>query len=312
MRTEQIIYLREINHSNSLHKASESLHISTQALSLSMRTLEDELGFQILSRSRTGVKLTEKGKRLLHIGNEFLQQLSDIQNTAEKKYQSTLTGTLEILATNGIIETLFPSLISQLFFDYPEFRLKPLSCEFSAITTLLLQDHHELALCYQLYLNESLITQYDSTRFEYIPLIAGRYYCMVPDNSPIAHYKTISLNTMAKYPIILYSPSKDVLLKLFSHTKNKANIIFAESFSIYKQLLKDGAGLSLTLISEGSQTSIVPVPNLKLLPFKEHINSSLGYLTRRNTSFSPRTIAFISYLVDYLNAVGISNYPSTE
>lgn len=62
MRTDQIIYLNEINRRSSLHQASENLHISTQALSLSIKSLEEELGFQILERSRTGVTLTKKEK----------------------------------------------------------------------------------------------------------------------------------------------------------------------------------------------------------------------------------------------------------
>lgn len=49
MRTEQILYLDAIYRCSSLHKASETLHISTQALSLSIRTLEKEMDFPFLN-----------------------------------------------------------------------------------------------------------------------------------------------------------------------------------------------------------------------------------------------------------------------
>ena len=40
MRTEQINYLAQIAESGSLHKAAENLHISVQALAMSLSSLE--------------------------------------------------------------------------------------------------------------------------------------------------------------------------------------------------------------------------------------------------------------------------------
>ena len=312
MRTDQIIYLNEINRRSSLHQASENLHISTQALSLSIKSLEEELGFQILERSRTGVTLTKKGEALLHIGKDFLEQLQNIQTSTEKKYQTSLTGTFEILATNGIIETLFPPLISQLFFDYPDFHLKPISSEFSLILDPLVKDIYEFALIYQCSINDELITSYDNSMFSFSPILSGSYYCTIPENFSIAHYKSISLNTMTKYPIILFSPTKGVLLKLFEYTNKKCNIIFVDNYSVYTQMLAKGAGLSLTLVIDQSKLPVISLPNLKLIPFKERIYSDLGYIYKKDHSFSLRSDAFIKYLKEYLDIYGIQNFPISE
>lgn len=312
MRTDQIIYLEEINHKSSLHQASESLHISTQALSLSIKSLEEELGFQILERSRIGVTLTEKGKALLHIGKNFLDQLQAIQNTPMQKYQLSLTGSLEVLATNGIIETLFPPLISQLFFDYPDFHLKPKNSEFSAILPPLINDSYEFALIYQCSINNKLVTCYDETLFEFFPILSGSYYCTIPESFSISHYKSISLNTMANYPIILFSPTKDVLLKLFEYVNKDCNIVFIDNYSVFTQLLAKGAGLSLTLVMDQSKLPVISLPNLKLIPFKERIHSDLGYIYKKDHLFSPKSAAFLSYLKEYLVKYGIQNFPINE
>ena len=66
MRIDQLIYLIEISHSRSLNLAADALHISTQALSASIKNLENELGTEILHRTNRGVSLTDDGQRVLH------------------------------------------------------------------------------------------------------------------------------------------------------------------------------------------------------------------------------------------------------
>ncbi len=302
MRTEQIIYLNMIRRCSSLHKASDALHISTQALSLSIRTLEKELGFTILERSRTGVTFTEEGQELLDIGIDFLQQLKQIQEKHKRKYESILTGTLEIMVTNGVIETLFPALISQLYSDYPEFRLKTIVREFNDILDTWSDEKAEIGFVYCLSKNQISITPFDDTQFSFRPLLSGKYYCTVSNNYSIANYKSISLSTMAKHPIVLFTPTSNILLKLFTNVA-QPEIIFADSFAIYKQLLIDGAGLGMTLLHSESKIPLVASPNFKFIPFKEHIESELGFLFKKNTILSHKAQAFIDYLTDYISKI---------
>ena len=65
MRIEQFEYLLEISQNKSMNAASKNLHISPQALSNSIKKLEDELGLTILERTSMGVSLTPDGKSLL-------------------------------------------------------------------------------------------------------------------------------------------------------------------------------------------------------------------------------------------------------
>ncbi|MDO4280475.1 MAG: LysR family transcriptional regulator [Peptococcaceae bacterium] len=309
MRTEQLIYLNEIYRSPSLHQASENLHISVQALSLSVKNLEDELNMKILHRSHTGVSLTEQGKQLVALGNAFLADLSQLQASYPSNQQQSLTGILEIAATQGVIETLFPNLISQLFIDYPEFRLVPHPVTFTTISEALSDNCIECALFYRLSLNGELITLYNTNDFIFTPLSVGRYYCMVSDKFPISQHHSVSLKTMAKYPIILYSPTKDVLLNLFEHHSTTPNIILADSFQVFLQLLRGGNGLSVTYIPEASTMPIICAPNIKIIPFKENISSALGYLRRKKIPLSPKMQVFMSYVKEHIETNGLSNYP---
>ncbi len=62
MRSEQLEYLIEISKNKSMNATSQKLHISPQALSIAMKTLEKELNMLLLDRTKQGVELTENGK----------------------------------------------------------------------------------------------------------------------------------------------------------------------------------------------------------------------------------------------------------
>ena len=308
MRTEQIIYLSEIHKTSSLHKASDNLHISPQALSLSIRNLEDELNLQVLNRSKTGVTLTSKGLQLLLAGETFLNSFARLQDKKQKDYSNVLQGSLEILTTSGVIETFLPSAISQLYLDCPQFCPVFQILEFDSIVQRLQFDKIKLALAYQISINEKPLYNLDKSELSFHPILTGSYYCMVHKDSPIAHYKTISLNTIAKHPFVIYTPSKSLVLRLLESCNHMPKIIYADNMALYKQLLKDGVGLAVTLILHNSDTPAIPIPNLHPIPIKEKIISELGYLQKNNVSLSKKYLAFIQYLSDFYASPHSENF----
>ena len=62
MRFEQLHCLQEIARTGSITSAAKNLFISQQAVSNSVKQLEEELGVQLMIRSATGISLTAEGK----------------------------------------------------------------------------------------------------------------------------------------------------------------------------------------------------------------------------------------------------------
>ena len=75
MRLEQLRYLVEISQCNSMSTASEKLHLTPQALSISIKNLEEELGIELVKRTNRGTSLTEKGWRLTILTKKFLEDI---------------------------------------------------------------------------------------------------------------------------------------------------------------------------------------------------------------------------------------------
>ena len=64
MKIEQLEFLIEVVKAGSINAASKKIFISQQSLNQSLRNLEDEIGFDVLNRTKKGVTLTERGREV--------------------------------------------------------------------------------------------------------------------------------------------------------------------------------------------------------------------------------------------------------
>lgn len=76
MKLDQLIYVIEIARSGSISKAAKKLLMTQPNLSTAIKSLEDELGFEIFDRNNTGITITQKGQ-------ELLKYVDNIQNNIE-------------------------------------------------------------------------------------------------------------------------------------------------------------------------------------------------------------------------------------
>ena len=84
----------------SFRKAGEQLYLTQPAITLQIKTLEDEVGSKLFERRATGVTLTEAGKSLLH----YAVQLAKLAEEAE----NALTSSKERRAANSSWELPLP------------------------------------------------------------------------------------------------------------------------------------------------------------------------------------------------------------
>lgn len=108
----------------SLTKAAEALGFTQSGISHTISSLEQEFGFPLLVRSRSGVKLTVNGEQVLQPIREILnwneqlkQQVTDIHGLE--------TGTITIGTFTSVSVHWLPDIIKQFREEYPyiEFKL---------------------------------------------------------------------------------------------------------------------------------------------------------------------------------------------
>ena len=278
MRVEQIVYLNEIHKQMSLHKAAENLHLSPQALSLSMNTLEQELEMELLIRTKSGTFLTKQGMQVLSAGCHFIEALHNIKNAKE--------------------ETLYPVLVSQLFAEYPNLKVVSEKLRMHEIVAGTALREAELGLVYQVAIDQDEAIDFDHTAYQFVPIQPGRYCCLAHRKFAVCRYKRVSLKTIAEYPVIVYKPTRLMLQSILDHAGEKVHVIEVEDFSVYRQMLRDGNGLGLYVVLTSAGGAEID-GDLKLIDFKENVTSSMGYIYHRGYTLSAQALAFSQYLQDF-------------
>ena len=80
MQLEQLRYFIEVVKAGSINAASKKVYISQQNLNKSLHSLENELGFEILNRTRKGVSLTEEGKIFFNTAQAIVARFEQMQD----------------------------------------------------------------------------------------------------------------------------------------------------------------------------------------------------------------------------------------
>ncbi len=115
MQVKQFEYVREIARSGSITQVADKLYISRQALSESVRLLEQELGFAIFQRSNKGVIPTPEGEIFLKDLDTILPVIDSWKELSGKPKQKEK---VKILVQYIISDYI---LYSQLFVKLNEF-----------------------------------------------------------------------------------------------------------------------------------------------------------------------------------------------
>jgi DNA-binding transcriptional LysR family regulator len=107
---------------NSITQAARRLFTTTSSISVQIKTLEDELGVQLFTRTARGMQITEKGEALLVKARQTLQSVRDLVNHASEM-RANLMGriTLGLNATLSFLRV--PELIQALHNEAPGINL---------------------------------------------------------------------------------------------------------------------------------------------------------------------------------------------
>ncbi len=107
----------------SFRKAAEALYLTQPAVTLQVKTLEEELGLKLFERSSTGVSLTAAGKLLLEDSEQLHQFAIQAENRlAALKGQAA--GELVLGASTTIAQYVLPALLAEFSRSYPGIQLQ--------------------------------------------------------------------------------------------------------------------------------------------------------------------------------------------
>ncbi len=96
MKIEQLRQVLLVARYGSISKAAEEMFLSQPNLSISIRNLEQELGYRLFDRTNHGIIITEKGRGFLSSASIVLEQFDKLASVGKRKDENETTATLSI------------------------------------------------------------------------------------------------------------------------------------------------------------------------------------------------------------------------
>lgn len=206
MRLEQLVSFIEVVKCGSINAAAKKLHTTHQGLNQSLKALESELNCCLLDRSKKGTHLTADGDKVLMFAQEvcvkyeaLCKELSPSPNMDKSK----LRGQLNLKISPMLSISILPVTFSEFYRHHPFVALFTAEQYRQDIIDDILHNKDSCGLL----LVSPLIHEFFDTipdAIELIELKTFPMYIAVSTRHPLAGYKSVSVGTLAQYPIIVY------------------------------------------------------------------------------------------------------------
>ena len=282
MNLYHLYYFRTLAKLQHYTKTATQLCITQPSLSHAISTLEDELGVLLFEKQGRNIVLSAQGELFLKYVEKALNEIEMGINEI-KQHKTTMAGKIKI----GFIYTLSAHFIPNLIRNFkqdsmqnPEFLLKE-GTTLNECTSGLVKDLKAGELDF---IFASLIPK--DTAINFVPLGEQKLVAILPYDSPLAAYKSISLKDTEPHKIIHYSGKfglKQEINRLFL----KVNLIPRVCCEVDDEISMAG------LVAANMGIAIVPDSpifrnfSLKVLPISEPAYTRmiyLGYMKNRQES----------------------------
>lgn len=198
MKLQQLRYIWEVSqHDLNVSTTAERLFTSQPGISKQIRLLESELGIDIFSRNgKHFTALTPAGSQVIDIAGEILAKVRDIRQIADE-HLDTEVGMLSIATTHTQARYALPAVIQQFMQRYPKIKLSINQGTPAQISEQVARGVVDLAIATESSnLFDNLVT---------LPCYQWNRSVLVPHDHPLTQQSTLTLEDVAKYPIITYT-----------------------------------------------------------------------------------------------------------
>jgi DNA-binding transcriptional LysR family regulator len=118
MQLQQLRYFATVADTHHFTRAAEQLHVAQPSLSQQIRSLERELGAELLHRARSGTALTDAGQALLPLARRILADAESARSAVQEVVQLR-RGRVRLGAPPSLCTSLIPDVLRAYRSHYP-------------------------------------------------------------------------------------------------------------------------------------------------------------------------------------------------
>ncbi|MCD5975230.1 Regulatory protein, LysR:LysR, substrate-binding [Pseudomonas savastanoi pv. glycinea] len=222
----------------SFAQAGERLHVSQPALSLTIKSLEDDLGGQLLSRTTRTVSLTPEGETLLPLARQLLADWDNAEELLRQRFTLQL-GKVSVAAMPSFAGNLLPGALKVFRSRYPRVNVAVHDLINEEVLEMVRHRRVELGIGFEPESSNSLV---------FTPFYTDRFVAVVPQDSPLAQRKEITWQELLQEDFIALQRPSAVRLLLEHHLQaqhGKLSVAFeSHQLSTIGRMVASGLGVS--------------------------------------------------------------------
>ena len=252
----------------SFTKAAEVLGYTQSGLTHMMNSLEKEVGFTLLERGRSGVRLTEEGERIAPAVREFLQANARLDSVIEQ-VASSRTEIIRVSAYASIAMHWLPGIIQRFREECPDVDVD-----------IRMADHVDVPyeLLAQGKMDAILVSPQDEGQYEWVHLADDPMFAVLPKDFDTQGMTAFPLAAFEARDFIMPSQGFDKdIMRIFNRIGVKPHILptWLDDPTVIS-MVSHGLGVSMmTELTVRGRTD-----GVKLLPVEPASSRELGLAVR--------------------------------
>lgn len=270
----------------SFTKAGELLGLTQSAVSHAISSLEKEFGFELIHRSKNGLKLTTDGQIMLSAIRKVLEAQELLLQEAAN-INGVTKGILRIGTFTSISTKWLPTIIQKMEQQFPGVQILLREGDYYEIEKMLMDG----------VIDCGFLNRPSSNLFQFTPLYRDRLLCIVSNKSALYKKDLVDIKNVELEPFLMtsYNGSNDVeyILDMYDI---KTNIRFElHEESAIMSMVEHGLGISIL-----PELVLPKLPiNVRAIPLVQNCYRTIGIATKQ--SISPATEKFIQVLTDWID-----------
>lgn len=203
MTLNQLKYIVELSKDSSINEAAKKLFISQPSLTASLKSLEQEVGFEIFSRTKSGISLTVKGREFLGYAKSVIEQydILDAKYISHKKIKRTFHVSMQhyTFAVNAFVSVIDQYGMEEYEFEIHETKthevIENVKNQISEIGVLYLNAYNQ-AVLQKIFRESGLV---------FTPLFECGIYAYMSKNNPLAGKSSVTMEELNDYPCLAFA-----------------------------------------------------------------------------------------------------------
>lgn len=264
MTLTELRYIVTLAREKHFGRAAERCHVSQPTLSVAVKKLEDELGIALFERSKSRIRVTETGVRIIDQAQRVLDQVGLIRDMAQDG-KNQLNSPLKVGAIYTIGPYLFPHFLPELRRAAPDM---PLFIE-ENYTANLRQKLRQSEL-------DAIIVAlpFEEPEVVTLPLYDEPFVVLLPAGHPLAQKQALTADELAREQLLLLGPGHCFRDQVLESCPPLVEAVTARSASPKgPALVTEGSSLETIrhMVASGLGITVLPLSAATAMQYQEDI-----------------------------------------